>query len=158
MRNLMTHRALRAFAAVTTLALFATACGDDDPVGPDDEPDTARIVLTIGTQAVTWTTGNGSVAPAAITIPAGQSRTVTAQFFRADDSQDPIINANDFRLDFNVASGTGVTVAKNGNLGATITANGTAGQSVTFTLSLFHLEEGHEEYETSAGALRVTVQ
>lgn len=159
----MNPRALRAFAAAAALALVATACSDDDdPIAPDDEPDTTRIVLTVssgaGTQAITWNTENGSVAPGNITIPAGQSRTVTAQFFRADNSQDPIIDAVGFRLDFNVTGGTGVTVTKNGNLAATITAGATAGQSVTLTLALFHLEEGHEEYESSPGALTVTVQ
>jgi hypothetical protein len=83
---------------------------------------------------------------------------VTAQFLRDDGSPDPVVNEDDFRLDFTATGGTGVTVTKTGSLTATITANGTAGQFVTFTLALFHLEEGHEEYESVAGGLRVNVQ
>jgi hypothetical protein len=162
MRNLISTRALRAFAAVAALSLVATACSDD-PIAPDPEPETAQIVLTIGTpganpQVVLWTTANGSVSPTNVTIPAGQTRAVTAAFFRADGTVDPVVTDSDFRLDFTATGGTGVTVTKTGNLSATITGSGTAGQSVTYTISLFHLEEGHEEYETSAGAFRVTVQ
>jgi len=119
-------------------------------------------VLTIGTgataQVVTWTTGNGAVTPINVNIPASQTRAVTAVFLRADASVDPIINEADFRLDFTATGGTGVTVAKTSNLGATITTGATVGQSATFTLGLVHIEEGHNEYATTAGALRVTVQ
>lgn len=161
MRNLISTRALRAFATAAVFSMIATACGDD-PIAPDDEPDTTRIVLTItgtgaATQVITWNTENGSVTPATVTIPVSQSRAVAAQFLRADGSVDPIINDVDFRLDFNATGGQGVTITKNGNLAATITAGATAGQSATFTLALFHLEEQHEEYESSAGALTVTV-
>ena len=160
MRYLLTTRALRAFAMVAAVSLMATACDDDDPAGPDDEPATTRIVLTIGTgtgaQTVTWNTQNTTVTPATITIPAGQSRTVTAQFFRADNTPDPVITEAGFRLDFNVASGTAVTIAKTSNLAATLTATGTAGQSISLTMELFHLGEGHEEYVSNT--VTVTVQ
>lgn len=152
---------MRAAAGVAALAMVATAC-DDDPIGPDDEPDTTSIVLTIGTgataQVVTWTTANGSVAPININIPASQTRAVTAVFLRADGSVDPIINVTDFRLDFTATGGSGVTVAKTDNLAGTITTGATVGQSTTFTLGLVHIEEGHNEYATTAGAFRVTVQ
>lgn len=161
MRNLLTSRSVRAFTAMAALAMVATAC-DDDPIAPDDEPDTTQIVITIGTgataQVVTWLTANGSVSPTNINVAAGPPRAFTAAFLRADGSVDPIINETDFRLDFTATGGTGVTVGKTSNLTGTITASGTAGQSVTFTLGLVHIEEGHNEYATTAGALRITVQ
>ncbi len=154
------RRAAHTVLALTAAAILTTACGDD-PAAPDDEPDTTRIVLTVGTgataQTVTWTTANGSVSPATVTSPAGQSRVVTAQFLRADGSADPIVTAADFRLDLTPVTGTGVTVAKTGNLAATLTAGGTSGQSVTMTLALFHLGEGHNEYVSGPGALTVSV-
>ena len=158
MRYPLTTRALRALAMIAAVSVMATACGDDDPV-PSEEPTTTRIVLTIGTgtgaQTVTWNTQNATVTPTTITIPAGQSRTVTAQFFRADNSVDPVITESDFRLDF-TRTGTAVTITKTSNLGATLMATGTAGQSITFSMELIHLEEGHPEYESNA--VTVTVQ
>ena len=160
MMNLVTTRHLRALAAVAMLALVATACDDDDPTGTEQEPETARVVLTIGTgagaQTVTWNTANQTVTPATITIPAGQSRTVTAQFLRSDNSPDPVITASDFRLDLNV-TGAAVTVAKTSNLAATITANGTAGQTATMTFAIHHLGADHREYGLS-NAVTVTIQ
>ena len=157
MRFPLTTRTLRGLAMLSAVAMIATACDDDDPV--EVEPATTRIVLTVGTgtgaQTITWNTQNATVTPATITIPAGQSRTVTAQFFRADNTADPVINADDFRLDF-VTTGTAVTVAKTGNLAATLTATGTAGQSVSVIMQLVHLEEGHNEYVSNA--VTVTVQ
>ena len=157
MRFPMTTRALRGLAMLAAVSLMTTACDDDDPV--EVEPATTRIVLTVGSgagaQTITWNTQNASVTPTAITIPAGQSRTVTAQFFRADNSPDPVVTADDFRLDF-ATTGSAVTVAKTGNLAATLTATGTAGQSVTIILQLVHLEEGHNEYVSNA--VTVTVQ
>ena len=83
MRKLNIPSALRTFAALATLALAATAC-EEDPTGPDNEPDTTQIVLTIGTgataQVVTWTTANGSVTPTNVNVPAGPPRTFTATF------------------------------------------------------------------------------
>ena len=159
MRFPLTTRAMRAFAVLAAVSLMATACDDDDPTEPDPEPATTRIVLTIGTgagaQTVTWNTQNATVAPTTITIPAGQSRTVTAQFFRADNSTDPVVTESDFRLDF-VRTGTAVTITKTSNLTATLAATGTAGQSITMTMQLVHLAEGHNEYVSNA--LTVTVQ
>jgi hypothetical protein len=165
MRKPTTRLALRALGLIAAVSMVATACGDDDPIPPDREPETTTIVLTIippggigaTARAVAWTTANGSVTPVNITIPAGYSQVVGAQFYRADQSIDPVVTPADFRLDFTATGGTGVTVTKNGNLAATITAGATAGQSVTYTLSLFHLGEGHLEYVSSPGALRVTV-
>lgn len=157
MRYPLTTRAMRAFAVVAAISLIAAACDDSDPIEP--EPATTRIVLTVGTgagaQTVTWNTQNATVAPTTITIPAGQSRTVTAQFFRADNSTDPVITESDFRLDF-VRTGTAVTITKTSNLSATLAATGAAGQSITMTMQLVHLAEGHNEYVSNA--LTVTVQ
>ena len=157
MQYAIASRTLRAFVGLTAVLFATAACDDDDPVAV--EPATTRIVLTIGTgtgaQTVTWNTQNATVTPATITIPAGQSRTVTAQFFRADNSADPVITESDFRLDF-TRTGTAVNITKTSNLGATLTATGTAGQSITFTMQLIHLEEGHPEY--TSNAITVTVQ
>ena len=152
------RRATRVLAALA-LATFAAACDDDDAVAPEPEPETASIVLTVaGTgvanQTLTWNTSSRAVTPASITIPAGATRTVTAQFLRADGSADPVVNANDFRLDFTVASGTSATIAKNGNLAATITAGNTAG-ATQVSMALFHLEEGHQEYTSNAVTITV---
>ena len=159
MRYLPTTRALRKFAVLAAVSLMATACDDDDPTENEVEPATTRIVLTVGggtgTQTITWNTQNATVSPATITIPAGQSRTVTAQFFRADNSVDPVITESDFRLDF-VRTGTAVTITKTSNLAATLSATGTAGQSITMIMQLVHLEEGHNEYVSNA--VTVTVQ
>ena len=157
----LTRRIPRALALLGAVATLTTAC-DDDPTESENEPDTSRVVLTISggaaAQTVTWNTDNGSVTPSTLTIPAGQTRSVTAQFLRPDNTPDPVITASDFRLDFKVVSGTGITVTKNGNLAATLTAGSTAAQSVTFTLELVHLAANHAEYTSSPGALTVTVQ
>lgn len=155
-RNPLAYRALRMLALLATVSIVATACDDDDPVG-EQEPNTQRVVLTIGTgataQTITWTTANATVSPNTITIPRGESRTVTAQFLRSDGTPDPVINATDFRLDFAV-TGTGITVTKNGNLGATITAGNAAAQP-TIIMKVVHLDEGHDEYVSTAVTVNV---
>lgn len=158
MRFPLTSRAVRAFAVLAAVSLMATACDDDDPIEPEPEPTTTRIVLTIGSgagaQTVTWNTLNATVTPATITIPAGETRTVTAQFFRADNTADPVITESDFRLDF-VRTGTAVTITKTSNLSATLAATGTAGQSITMTMQLVHIEEAHNEYVSNAVTVTV---
>lgn len=154
----MTHLPfrIRTLAAAAALSLLAAACGDDDVV-EGDEPATASVEITFagtgaGSQTLVWNTNTQAVTPSTLNIPAGQSRTVTAVFKRADGSADPVITESGFRLDFNV-TGTGITVTKTSNLTATITR--AASGSGSFTVDLEHLGEGHTEYGPS-NAITIT--
>ena len=153
----------RAARVIGTLALAAliTACDDDDPIAASDEPNTSSVLLIVSgggsaEQTITWNTENGTVTPPTITVPAGATRTVMARFLQADGTVDPIVTSEGFRLDFNVTNGAAATITKNGNLAATITAGANPG-TVSMTLDLEHLGDGHTEYGPS-NTLTVTVQ
>ena len=152
--------------AALSIALVAAAC-DNNPLVQVPKLSTTSIVLTISgggalPQKVTWTTATGAVAPATIAIPTialptgplGTSRTVTAQFLRANGTSDPVVTAGDYRLDFDVASGNTATIARTGSFGATITTGTTAGNTV-LTMRLVDLEKGRDEYTSSQVSLQV---
>ena len=157
-------RATRLLAGLS-LALAAAGC-DNNPLVIEPKLATQTIVLTIAggnalPQTLTWTTATGAVVPATITLPTiatptktlGTTRTVTAQFLRANGTSDPVVTAGDYRLDFGVASGNSASIARTGSFGAMVTTGNSAGNTM-LTMRLVNVLEERTEYTSS----QVTVQ
>lgn len=150
---LMLRRRARVTAVLSLMALTAAACGDDDPVEPGDEADTATIRLQIGTQTVNIATSNGAVTGGPVTIPASTATPISATFLRSDGSPDPAVQVATFRLDV-TPSTSNITFARTGAFEGTLT--GTAAGAGTVQIALFHTVEGHKEYGDFP--LAITVQ
>ena len=128
------------FAAVVALTATASACSDD-PTGEEPEPEVAFVRVTVGGQSVT--VGGGSQT-GTITVPRGQS-TVTVAYFRDDNSVEDRVSSTQFEFRLNPRAGTsGVTFTPNGDAGGTLNTT-TAGQK-SMDVELFHLEEGHPDF------------
>ena len=144
LQRLQLHRNRRAAALSLLLALpLFTACGDDDEA--DDHEDVpATMEITVAGQTV-LVTETGAVTGGPITIAAGQTAPLTA-VFRADDG-DVLTFDSDYELrGASNASGI-ITFARNGQFTGTVT--GVAAGTTTITFQLFHIPEGHDDFEQS---------
>lgn len=135
-------------AAVVALA----ACSNEDSTAPDNEPEVATIVLTVGTQTVTWNRASGAVTGGPILLTANTNVPVTAVFLRASGAADPLVTASTFELRVTPANNN-VTFTRTGPFAGTL--RGTAAGSTSATFALYHLAEAHSEYDFSAA---ITVQ
>jgi hypothetical protein len=146
MWNIARHRQLSVitlFAAATALV----ACGDS--TAPDDHEELPHEVrLTIGSQVVTITDG-GVVTGGPIMIPVG-STSISAVFL---DDEDAVmdLSADEYELRV-VSDNTAVASFTRTSAFAGSLVGGTAGQTL-LEVSLFHLEEQHEDF----GPFNVTV-
>lgn len=113
------------------------ACGNDDEEEQEPEVETMRVV--IGETTVNF--GNGGCTPsvATVTIPTGGAP-VTASFLKADGSPETIVTDAEFELKVEPAG----RFTRTGGFAGTI--SGGAAGTTTFSFSLFHKEEQHEDY------------
>lgn len=159
-------RAARLLAGLS-LGLAAAACDNNPLLVPEPKLATKTIVVTFAgggaqPQTLTWTTATGAVVPSTVALPTivlptqtlGTTRTVTAQFLRADGTSDPVVTAGDYRLDLDVASGNTASIARTGSFGATITTGTTAGNTV-LTMRLVDVVEERTAYTSSQVNLQV---
>lgn len=141
------RRGLRALA-VAALVSSITAC-DGDSTGSEEEPDIGSVRVTVGAQTVTIT--NNGTQTGTLTVPQGNS-TVTVAWLRPNGSVESLVTSDEFDVRMTAAAGTtGITFTPNSAFGGTLNAT-SAGQKV-LRLSLFHLEEQHEDF----GPLNLTL-
>ena len=137
----------RSVAALLAAVISMSACSDSDPADAGDEPNVASIVLTVGGQTVTWTRATGAVTGGPIIISAGSTNPVSATFLMANGSADPLVTSATFELRVTPANTT-VTFARTGAFTGTLTGAAAPGNT-SATFALFHLAEGHNEYDFS---------
>ena len=150
--TLRAARAVRVLALVPMLAL-ASACDDDDPTEPEEEPTFTRMVLTFTpmgggqAQTVEITRANSS-ASGPLTIPAGGG-SIAATFLNANGSTDQVIAANqaDYETRIALATGNQVTFTRTGPNAFTVTRN-SAG-TTTATVQLWHKATNHDDLEAT---------
>jgi hypothetical protein len=125
------------------LALGAWGC-EDDPVVEDPEPEVATMRLVIGSQTINVDAGTGAVTGGPIAIGSGNTA-VSVQWIKEDGTPETIVTAADFELLVEPANTAIVTFSRTGAFTGNLV--GGANGSTTITFGLFHLEEGHEEFE-----------
>ncbi|MBL8987474.1 MAG: hypothetical protein JNJ80_14475 [Gemmatimonadetes bacterium] len=132
--QLMIRRSLTLVLLLGAAALGA--CGDDEE---EQEPEVETMRVVIGETTVNF--GNGGCTPsvASVTIPTGGAP-VTASFLKADGSPETIVTEAEFELKVEPAG----RFTRTSGFAGTI-SGGTAG-TTTFSFSLFHKEEQHEDY------------
>lgn len=135
---------IRRFGVVLVLALASTACGDDDPAEPDDEPEFATMRLVVGAQIVNITRDNCSVSGGPINLVVNTSTAVAATFLLANGSADPVVTSAGYELRVS-PNNANVTFARTGPFAGTL--RGTATGSTAATFELYSVEHGHSEAE-----------
>jgi hypothetical protein len=140
MNRVLAHR----LAGVVFLAIgLSLAACDDDPV-IDPEPEVATMRLTIGSQTIDVDAENGDVTGGPIAIGAGNTA-VSVQWLKADGTPETIVTATDFELSVTSGNTAIVTFARTGAFTGNL-VGGTNGSTV-LTFGLFHVGEGHDEFE-----------
>jgi hypothetical protein len=141
------RRGLHALAVAALVSSIA-AC-DGDSTGTEDEPNVASVRVTVGAQTVTIS--NNGTQTGTLTVPQGNSA-VTVAWLRPNGTVESLVTSDEFNVRMTAAAGTsGVTFTSSGAFGGTLNAT-SAGQKV-LRLSLFHLEEQHEDF----GPLNLTL-
>ena len=135
------RRGLRLSTLLVTLA-SATACDDDDPVEPDDEPKVAAMRLTVGDETYN-VAGNGVVTPSPVTILLG-STAISAAFLREDGQVEDRVTSEEFEFQVVPQNQQVLTFTRTGALEGAL--NGLQAGQTTAQVSLFHLEEQHDDF------------
>jgi hypothetical protein len=146
--SLAVRRSLFAFSVIALPGLVA-AC-DDDPVEPDPEPTFNRVEFTIvgggQTRVVTVSTTGQQVGTA--NLPAGTTTaTLSARFLNADNSVDQNVTAADFELRLESSNPAGITFTLGAGQSFSGTVGGLTDGTRVLVMQLFHLGEGHEDFE-----------
>ncbi|MGE0160321.1 MAG: hypothetical protein AB7T31_12995 [Gemmatimonadales bacterium] len=131
------------FARIVLLAggMVLAGCNDDPVV--EDEPEVATMRLTIGSQVVD-VDDTGAVTGGPIALTTGVNPTVTAQWLKADGSAETLVTSGVFELRAEPANTAVVTFTRTGAFAGTL--DGLTAGSTQIEFSLFHLEEGHEDF------------
>jgi hypothetical protein len=141
MLNIRRHRSTT-FAALVLTAIAFSAC-DDDPVEVEEEPEIAALRLTVGTQVVTVDAEFGTVTGGPILISVGNAN-ISAVPIDENGEVMADVTAAEFRFDV-VSDDTGVvTFSRTSGFAGTL--NGVAAGQTSIDVSLFHLEEMHNDF------------
>ena len=146
------RRGVQLTAVLVSLSL-ATACDDDDPFVPDDEPDVRSVVVTVtGGSVVTFT---GATPSGNLTV--GNGSVITVQFRGANDQLDPIAHSSgDFELRVEIPTNTvGLTFTRSTTnpFSGTFTRTGTTATPIQVTFQLWHIADGHNDGEWETGVI-----
>jgi len=138
----MRYLPTKLIAASFVLALAAGACNES--TDPEPEPEVATMRLTIGAQTINVNAETGAVTGGPITIGSGNTA-VSVQWLKDDGSPEAIVTEADFELAVTSGNTAIVSFSRTGAFTGNL-VGGTNG-STTLTFGLFHLGEGHEEFE-----------
>jgi hypothetical protein len=135
------RRSIIAVLGTVVFGLALASCdGSTEP--EEEEPEVATMRLTINAQTVDIAE-NGSVSGGPIVVPVGNTA-ISAAFLRADGSADPVVTADVFRLDVDSDNAGIASFSRSGAFNGNLV--GTAAGSTILRFSLFHIEEGHEDF------------
>lgn len=126
-------------AALPFFVLASAACNDDPTVPADPADDVVEIRLDVGLQEVRIV--DGTVTGGPIVLPVGATQ-ITATFHDANGDA-VTLSADDYRLDIEIVSAAVAAFTRTGAFQGTLT--GIAAGNTTADVSLFHIEEGHED-------------
>ncbi len=145
MLSTTTRRTFRALALIPA-AMFVAACGDDDPVAPDDPADAVEAVsLTVtppGRTPLTYVFDQNDNPTIVLGVGAN---TVTSRFVDANGATVPL-GAN-FRLDFESLT-NGITFARSATDAYAGTITVPAGvTTATGVAVLWHIPSNHDDLE-----------
>ncbi len=150
MTSIYTHAKRSALTLMLAGALVA--CGDDT-VEPEQEPDVATMRITVGTQTINVNAKTGAVTGGPLLLTRGTATTVSVQYLRSNGSADPLVTTADFRTDITPSSTAALSFARTGAFTGTLT--GIQAGSTSVNVNLFHLGEGHAEFDWD---IPVTIQ
>jgi hypothetical protein len=138
--------------ALTLVALSAfSACSNDDPAEPDNEPEIASLRLTVGSNSVTISTTQSPT----LDVAAG-SNSVTAEWLKADGTVESRVTDAEFELRIAQVTGTDlVWTATSARAGTLVVTGLAAGASTAARVSLFHKEEQHDDFGPLSFTVRV---
>ncbi len=153
-RRTSAARLARAASALAVVALVAACGDDDDPSGPDEEPQIEFVRLTVtpaGGTATTYTVRT-SGAPTTVQVRVGANAIQATAFDAANQAIDV---GSDFELrlvqavagDAETALPAQYTFARNGTLSSTLTVTAGAPTPQTAVVRMFHKEEGHSDFD-----------
>jgi hypothetical protein len=131
-------RSARRVAMLAASVLAIAACTDDEH-GHEAEVDFMRI--TVGAQEV-MVNSTGAVTGGPISIVSGAVTAVSVEFLDADMDDALGAHADDYQV--NITTPANVTFARTGPFAGTLTG-GTVGTN-NLAISLFHIEENHEDF------------
>ena len=147
----MSIMSLRGAAATAMLVLATTGlagCGSSDE--PDTEPEIGQITLQIGAVAVNSVGGNP---PSTATVLPRGNHVVTV-LARTSNGQTITLDPTEFELRITSSNSAVASYSRNTALGGTL--NAAAAGTATLNVQLYHLLEGHADYQIQT--LNVTVQ
>jgi hypothetical protein len=145
MKTIEWRRLSRASFLFGAVALGVAASGCNSGTEPEEEPEVATMRLVVGSQTINVNARTGVVTGGPIVLAPGATAGVTAQFLLADGAPEPLVTDASFRLDATPANTGIVAFSRTGPFAGTL--SGVAAGSTTVVFGLFHLEEGHEEFE-----------
>lgn len=138
---------------VLAASLVLGACSDD-PTEPEDEPEVQSLTLTVGASSITIDKTTGA-ASGNLVVPSGTS-TVTAQWKRADGSNEALISSDDYELRIVPTNAANLTWTPAGAFGGTLVVTGLASNATTSArVSLLHKKEQHEDFGPYTFTVRV---
>ena len=146
--SLTLRRPVLALTLVAT-AFLGAAC-DDDPVEPEPEPTFDRVEFTLTSGATTRvdTVNTSGTQTGNRNFPAGTTTVnLTARFLRPDGTVDPVVTAAAFELRRGTGGSQGVTFTRTAGQSFQGTISGLTTGTRSVPIQLFHLEEGHEDFE-----------
>jgi hypothetical protein len=124
-----------------TLAGVTAACGDDEE---EPEPDVQTIRLVISGTPQPINISREDETPPIVITPG--EHTVTAAFLRANGDPEPLVTDEEFELRLSFTP-TGVATFEAGAVPFTGTLTGVAAGTTTMKVELYHLLEGHADFE-----------
>ena len=148
----------RGFQVTAVLALLAvvSACSDDDPIEPEEEPEVQSVRLTSAATpafAITINKTNGQPSgPLRIAVGATP---IAAAWLKADGTNETLISDAEYELRIVPTTATNLSWSATGAFSGTLTTTGlTSGQTTTATVALRHKVEQHDDF----GPYTITIQ
>lgn len=142
----MLSRIVRRRPVVLGAMLAALAIGvgcAEDPVEPEPEVATLRIIFASLNDTVFVNVATGVVTSGPITIAANTA--FTSQFIKDDGTPETLVTDAEFRLDATPANAAIVTFTRSSAFAGTL--NKVAAGSTTINFALYHLVEAHNEFD-----------